>query len=197
MKKILLLIPILFIFSCHQYDKNLEDYINSFTPKVVSRYQLAHILYLPDTTHFVIVDLRNVHDYAIDHIPGAISLPLNRFNSKEFYKKAVKQLKGASDKIILAYGYNGSDAKVFSAIMQSVGFSNVYAIPTAYNELKKGFIENYAISSIQFDENRPLYNFKEKFSELSKTPVSVTQSKKPVINIKVPVKKKEVGGGCE
>ena len=169
-----------------------DEYLNSFSYKEVTEEQLVQFLYDTDTSKYVLIDLRNPHDYAIDHLPGSINIPSKNLIDKK-YRKLLK-----SDKIKLAYGYNPSHARLIAAYANHMGYKNFFAVLGGFECVKTHFLDKYAIYSGQYDDEKPFFNYKEKYAELTaKGGAAPIEEKPKPVNITVPVKKKQVGGGCE
>ncbi len=181
---------LLLVGPCKPY-MDQDEYLGSFKYKEVTEEQLIQFLYDKDTSEYVLIDLRTPHDYAIDHLPGSISIPSKNLIDKK-YQKLLK-----SDKIKLAYGYNPSHARLIAAYANHMGYKNFFAVLGGFQCVKTHFLDKYAIYSGQYDDEKPYYNYKEKFAQLSAGGGVTQEEAKPKPVIKVPVKKKQVGGGCE
>ncbi len=65
----------------------------------------------------IIIDVRNPEEYAINHIPNAVNIPLGELQNrdKEFEKDAI---------IITACGKGGGRSAQASVLLKEKGFSN-------------------------------------------------------------------------
>ena len=85
----------------------------------------------------VFLDIRTARDYAVDHIPGARSMPFHPFFRDPSQKKKLDP-----SMTYILYGqepYNRKDRLMTQALVRS-GFGSVYFLRNGYNEwLKYGF----------------------------------------------------------
>ncbi len=193
MKKIFLFaILSVFLASCHFHNDDINQFVNSFSYKTLSQEDFYQLLYFKDTNNVVIVDLRDPRAFAIGHLPGAVNIP-----GKNLLDKKHKKLLG-SEKIKVFYSDDPSYTRMITAVAVRSGYPNCYALLGNYKSLRDNFVKKFAIRSAFYDDELPDFDYKEKFAELS-SGKGVASEQKPSapVSITVPVKKKEVGGGCE
>ncbi len=193
MKRLSFLILLLVVlFSCNVRNDDPHTFVKSFDIEELTPEQFYHILYFKDTVDFILIDLRNPHKFAMGHLPGAINIP-----SKSLLEENHKDL--LQSKIVkVFYSDDPSFTRLCVSVLVHEGYNDCYALLGNYQSLRDNFVNKFAIRSAFYDDEKPDYNYKEKFAELSAggNRQAETQSK-PKIEVKVPVKKKHVGGGCE
>ncbi len=193
MKRISYFIFLLFIIvSCNVKKDDPQALLQSFTIKEVTPEQFYQILYFNDTTNFILIDLRNPHQYAIGHLPHAINISSKNILDKK-HKKILK-----SNAVKLFYSDDPGLTRLTVTIVKRAGYQNCYAVLGTYKSLRDNFVKKFAIKSAFYDDEKPDFNYKEKFAQLSAGGGASSQTQTaPKPQIQVPVKKKQVGGGCE
>ncbi len=193
MKRISFLIFLLIaLVSCNVKNDDPLSFSKSFDIKELTPEQFFQVLYFHDTTNFVLIDLRDPHRFALGHLPGAINIP-----SKSLLKKQHKQVL-SSKAVKVFYSDDPSFTRMNVMLAKRAGYSDCYALLGNYQSLRDNFVKHFAIRSAFYDDEKPDYNFKDKFLELSAGGGSATQTAAaPKVSVQVPVKKKQVGGGCE
>ncbi len=193
MKRLSYFIFLLFIFfSCNIKNDDPKTFLQSFNTKELTPEQFYQVIYFNDTSNFILIDLRNPRQFAIGHLPHAISIPskniLDKKHEKILKSKAVK----------LFYSDDPSLTRLTVTIAERAGYQNCYAVLGTYKSLRDNFVKKFAIKSAFYDDEKPDFDYKEKFAQLS---AGGGTSSQPQTNaapkIQVPVKKKQVGGGCE
>ncbi len=186
-----LIILLVALASCNVKNDDPESFMQSFQIKELSPEQFYHIIYFQDTVNFVLIDLRDPHTYALGHLPNAINIP-----SKSLLKKWHKDVLN-SDAIKVFYSDDPSFTRLSVTVAKRAGYKNCYALLGTYESLRNNFVKNFAIRSAFYDDEKPDFNYKDKFAELAAGGGTPTTQSQPKVSVQVPVKKKQVGGGCE
>ncbi len=192
-KLILIIVSFNLLASCQSKQGFNENEARKCNVQQVNKETLTNILYGGGSNEIQFIDLRTPHEYAMDHLPGAINIPFKNFFDQK-YQKLIKP-----DKILIAYG-NGSEAQL--AAMMGFHFENlnIYVIPAEYDFLKNKILNRFALYSGVYNDEQPLVNFKEALKEIARkygSGQTKTQIPKPKTNLPtVKRKKKEVTGGC-
>lgn len=100
-KKILLFITILFITGC-----------SSDTYKTIDSNEAMKLI----ENGAIIVDVREISEYEINHIPNSINIPLNNIESINYNK----------DSTIIVYCATGVRSSQAALKLHSLGYTNIY-----------------------------------------------------------------------
>ena len=181
----------LLLISCHKRDNNLDNYYKSFEPQILSLQEVEKIITGDDINNFILIDIRDPHKFAMGHLQGAVNIP-----AKSWYRDKYKDLL-KNDKNKLIYGENSTQARLIASYANFVGIKNVKAILGGYEFLYKYFYKQDTTNVSLYDDERPQFSYKEKFESISKAGITPIVQKKKQININIPIKKKQLGGGCD
>ena len=195
MKKItLILVAFLLIISCKNNSEISSNEIKkSCNANSITKEQLANILYSKDLTGVQFIDIRTPHDYTISHLPNAINIPMKNFFNKKYFKKINK------NDVLIVYGADATSPRLMALMSDHFNKGNFYIALGGYTYIRHNIIDNYAIYSGMYDDEKPLVDFQKTIDEIkskagvkSDKIIKKTTSSKPIVKRK----KKEVTGGC-
>ncbi|KOY88245.1 3-oxoacyl-ACP synthase [bacterium 336/3] len=122
-------------------------------------YNELHYLYfgksynkdLPDTTRYIKMHGRKIYEFALKHVPQAMKDCLEKGNIpiEKVKKILIHQANAKMDEAILTHFFKLYNMKPPVGIMpmniQMLGNSSVATIPTLYDQIKKGNLENQSL----------------------------------------------------
>ncbi len=135
---------------------------------------------------YFIIDLRRPEHYKIGHIPGAVNIRPNELLLSEKLEYLPK------NKPIVLYCYHGYTSAATTAYLRVLGYE-AYSLKFGYHSFMDGILNKRIDFNTAFNDFPFITGDKRVDIRVSQT--QTQQVKKPAIT--VPVKKKQVGGGCE
>ncbi len=140
-----------------------------------------------DPTKYFIIDLRKKEHYKIGHIPGAVNIRANELLPSEKLAYLPK------DKPIVVYCYHGYTSVATTAYLRVLGYK-AYSLKFGYHSFMDGILNKRINFNTAFNTYPYITGSKRIDVKVSKAQAA-QPSQQP--KIAVPVKKKQVGGGCE
>ena len=141
-----------------------------------------------DPSKYFIIDLRKNEHYKVGHIPGAVNI-----RPKELLPSG-KLTYLPKDKPIVVYCYHGYTSVATTAYLRVLGY-NAYSLKFGYHSFMDGILNKRIDFKTAFNTFPYITGSKRIDVKVSKAQAVTGQAPKPAI--KVPVKKKQLGGGCE
>ena len=196
MKPILTILTAILLMTSCQHQKGLEQVEtgNKCKANLITKEQLADLLYSDGIDNVQFIDIRTPHQYAVGHLPGAINVPKKNFFNPAYFSKINK------DAVLMIYGDDASDARLLALMAGHFKKGNFNVILGGYDYIKNKIIDKYAIYSGLYDDEEALVDYQKFIDELRSRAGSGSAAPKakpaaagkPIIKHK----KKEVTGGC-
>ncbi|HIP49185.1 MAG TPA: rhodanese-like domain-containing protein [Lutibacter sp.] len=196
MKKIILVVVIAFIFASCSFNEgiNADETNQNCVANVLTKQQLADLLYTKDLSGIQFIDIRTPHKFSIGHLPNAINIPISNFFDKERFK-AINQ----GDMLVI-YGEDASSPKMMGLLASHFNKGSFYTAGGGYDYIVENITNGFGLNSSLYDDEIPLVDYQKVIDEIkAKSGASVsTEVKKKAVNTKpiIKRKKKEVSGGC-
>ncbi len=137
---------------------------------------------------YFIIDLRKNEHYKVGHIPGAINIRPNELLPSKKLAYLPK------NKPIVVYCYHGYTSVATTAYLRVLGY-DAYSLKFGYHSFMDGILNKRIDFKTVFNDFPYITGDKRLDIKLSKVQTNNQTGPKP--QIKVPIKKKQVGGGCE
>jgi len=196
MKKLFLIVIIAVMFvSCSSNEGIQADETNkNCEANILTKQQLADLLYSKDLKGVQFIDIRSPHKFAIGHLPNAINVPMDNFFDKNRFQKINKE------DMLVVYGEDASTPKMMGLLASHFNKGSFYTAGGGYDYISNNILNGFGINSGLYDDEKPLVDYQKAIDELkAKAGVSSTKTtKKKTTNSKpiVKRKKKAVSGGC-
>lgn len=158
--------------------------------KVIQPEQVMEII-KSNNQGYQFIDLRSPKEFNLNHIEGAINIPVH-----DLLKSENKEILNPVEKMNILYGATVEDACPSWLILQQLNFSNNSIMLGGYDLVKSNIIDKYAPDEVWFKNEVAKYNYAQIVKETAGAGSSSTSSapkKKSPIKRK---KKKRVAGGC-
>ncbi len=137
---------------------------------------------------YFIIDLRKNEHYKAGHIPGAVNIRANELLPSKKLAYLPK------NKPIVLYCYKGYTSVATTAYLRVLGY-DAYSLKFGYHSFMDGILNKRIDFNKVFNDFPYITGDKRLDIKLSKNQDNKQSTPKP--QIKVPVKKKQVSGGCE
>jgi rhodanese-related sulfurtransferase len=196
MKKLFLVLSITFLFVSCNLEKGIDikDINQNCKANAFSAEQMADLLYTDGINEVAFIDIRTPHDYAMEHLPNAINVPMANFFSEKYFSKIPK------DKVLVLYGYDASSPRLMALLSGHFNKGKFYVALGGYDYLKKHILDGYSLYSGLYNDEEPLVDFQQVINEIksraggtsTRKTVKAAKPSKPIVKRK----KKEVSGGC-
>ncbi len=175
---------------------NAKDLLNlvNYSERYLSVDDIARSLMQQDQ-FLLLIDVRKPEQYKEFTLPGAINIPIDSL----FLQKNLQLLSGADVYTIVFFSNGSSLADKAWLIATAAGYNNLYVLKGGLNAWFNELLQPKRPADWATKEEFDKYNFRlaaaRYFTGASGTDDAT--SSKPVVKVQVPVKKKQVGGGCE
>lgn len=196
MKKIILVAVIaLVLVSCSSKEGIKGEETNqNCVANVLTKQQLADLLYTKDLSGIQFIDIRTPHKFAIGHLPNAINVPVKNFFDKERFETI------NPNDMLIVYGEDASTPKMMGLLASHFNKGSFYTAGGGYDYIVNNIIEGFGLNSSLYDDEVPLVDYQKVIDEIKARSGAGTSTKvkKKATNNKpiVKRKKKEVSGGC-
>ena len=163
---------------------------------VQKEYLLGQQEFYKDSSHFVLVDTRDLYEFNKSHLPNAVNIPLKDVLEEtviDFLKTINNQGKSP-----LLYGTNPSEVVSVWMTLYQLGFENtkVLAISTK-NERNSLIVRDYSLEKAETDYKKTLDSLRSLKTILEVPPKKVEKKPVPIKVAPAPKKKKAAPeGGC-
>ena len=162
LNKILILSLVIATISCSvddskKYVLSPQETLQAYIDKtdIYPAEKIANIMLCNDSAHlFQFIDLRTPHDFAVNHIPGAINIPFKDIFDKENYK-----LINQDKHINVLYSYNASDAIEAYIMLKQLNFKNIKVALGGFTYVNDYIVDSYGIKTGVYDDEKPKYDF--------------------------------------
>ncbi len=194
-KAVVLFISLFLLTSCNlKQGIQQKDVNQNCEANVIGKEQLADLLYSKNIKGVQFIDIRNPHQYAISHLPGAINIPMKNFFNEKYFSKINK------DAVLILYGEDASAPRLMALMGGHFKKGFFHVALGGYPYIKNKIIDNYGIYSGLYNDEIPLVDFQQAINEIrSRAGGQIkTVKPKPAATVKPVIKrkKKEVTGGC-
>ncbi len=163
---------------------------------VQKEYLLGQQEFYKDSSHFVLVDTRDLYEFNKSHLPNAVNIPLKDVLEEtviDFLKTINNQGKSP-----LLYGTNPSEVVSVWMTLYQLGFENtkVLAISTK-NERNSLIVRDYSLEKAETDYKKTLDSLRSLKTKLEVPQKKVEKKPVPIKVAPAPKKKKAAPeGGC-
>ena len=172
---------------------DIKDINQNCKANAFSAEQMADLLYADKIDDVAFIDIRTPHEYAVEHLPNAINVPMANFFNNKYFSKIPK------DKVLVIYGEDASTPRLMALMSGHFNKGKFYVALGGYEYLKKHILNGYSLYSGIYNDEEPLVDYQQVVNEI-KSRSGVSSSVKPVkTKPSKPIvkrKKKEVSGGC-
>ena len=109
--------------------KGLTDFVREAKQKI-REWTLAVAHDKVERGGVLVIDVREPHEFAAGHIPGAINIPRGSIDgaADPGFKHRVEALCTARDKELLLYCQSGGRSAMAAATLQEMGFAHVHSL---------------------------------------------------------------------
>ncbi len=153
-----------------------------------SQYLISADKVFEDPSKYFIIDLRKKEHYKVGHIPGAVNIRPNKL----LPSLSLKYL--PTNKPIVVYCYHGYTSVATTAYLRVLGY-DAYSLKFGYHSFMDGILNKRIDFSTAFG-TFPYITGSKRIDVKASKAQAVAATAQPV-KVAVPVKKKQVGGGCE
>lgn len=108
----------------------------------------------------MLVDIRNKEIFDKNHIENAVNIPLNDL----FMNEALKSLKKHKGNIVI-YSESEDNSVIATLLLQSIGFSNIYALAGNHSIFKDNIINNYEKPYLFYNSEKMKWNYPNFFQD--------------------------------
>ncbi len=162
--------------------------VNKVAHEEPSEYLISADEVFANLDKYFIIDLRKPEHYKVGHIPGAVNIRAPQLvMSKDLSRLPV-------DKPIVVYCYHGYTSVSVTAYLRVLGY-DVRSLKFGYHSFMDGILNRRIDFNTAFNEFPYITGSQRMDIKVSAAESPAPAQPKPTLNI--PVKKKEVGGGCE
>lgn len=167
-----------------KYVLSAEETLNAYLNKddILSPEKLANIIlceFSQDKYQFI--DLRNPHEFMIDHIPNAINIP-----AKDILKDENLHILNQGEKINIIYCKKNCVSVNAYIMLKQLNYKNIKVALGGFEFINNYVINKYGIKTGVYDDEMPRYNFLRLIAE-SDMP-TLDSIKKPAVIVKNPNK---------
>ncbi len=172
-----------------------EDLVNlvNYKEHYVSVDQIAQSLMEHDR-FLLLVDVRSPEQYKAFTLPGAINMPID-----SLFNESNRQILSGSDVYNIVFFSNGSSLADKAWLMATAaGMKNLHVLRGGLNAWFNDLLQPKRPADWARQEEFKIYNFRRAAARFFTGASSQEESSSaPAVKVQVPVKKKQVGGGCE
>jgi rhodanese-related sulfurtransferase len=141
----------------------------------------------------IMVDVRNIYDFAKGHLDNAVHIPkvdlLNKENI-DLFRKAAKE-----NKTIILYGKDQLDVTGPGMILREIGFENVKVLMGGYDYMKE-LISGKIVTIDEYKFENQKYNYAEITRSTSGSQGVSEKAASPEMIVPVKKSKSKAEGGC-
>ena len=158
--KILILSLAIFMVSCGLDDskkyvltpqETLHEYINK--TDIYDAEKMANVM-LCDKSIYQLIDLRTPHEFAVNHLKGAINIPLKDIFDEDYYN-----IINQDEKINILYSNNASNAIDAYLMLKQLNFKNIKVALGGFDYVNNYIVESYGIKTGVYNDEKPKYDF--------------------------------------
>ena len=174
-------------------NKDLINLVN-YKERYVSVDDIARALMQQDK-FLLLVDVRSPEQYKEFSLPGAVNIPID-----SLFTETNMQLLSGSDVYNIVFFSNGSSLADKAWLMATTaGYKNLHVLKGGLNAWFNDLLQPKRPADWATKEEFQKYYFRLAAARYftGATGSEEAASSKPAVKVQVPVKKKQVGGGCE
>ncbi len=133
-------------------DKTLQAYINKDDIYPVEK--IANILLCKNSKKHQLIDIRTPHEFAIDHLPGAINIPSKHILDDEYYD-VINQ----DENINVLYCKGGHQAINIYLMLKQLNIKNIKVARGGFDFINDYVVDSYGIKTGVYDDEKPRFDF--------------------------------------
>lgn len=186
LNKILILSFVLFMVSCGvddskkyvlSVDETLKAYLNK--DDILPAEKIANILLCDSvkTAKFQLIDIRTPHEFATDHISGAINIP-----SKDILDEEYNDIINQSEKINVLYCKGGHQAINIYLMLKQLNIKNTKVARGGFDFINDYIVDSYGIKTGVYNDEKPRFDFIRLVAGINK-PIYDSISRPKVIDV--------------
>lgn len=192
---IIVLLSIVLLSSCISKEGiHTDETLDKCKANVISKDSIRELLVNKEIDGIQFVDIRNPHEFAMGHLPNAISIPQENFFDKERFDQIDKEAK------IILYGDDASMPKMIALMANHFEKGDFYIALGGYDYLNEENRESFGLGENSYDDEIPVVDYQKEIDEIvSKSGVAPKPASKKKVSTAKPMivrKKKAVSGGC-
>lgn len=138
-----------YVFSA---DQTLQSYLSKEDIYPVEK--IANILLCKKSKKYQLIDIRTPHDFAINHLPGAINIPSKHILDEEYYN-----ILNQDEKINVLYCKGGHQAIDAYLMLKQLNFKNIKVALGGFDFIQNYIVDTYGIKTGVYDDEKPRYDF--------------------------------------
>jgi rhodanese-related sulfurtransferase len=166
-----------------------KETLSAITDKsnFISEAEMRDIV-LNNTGNYILVDVRNPHEYSKDHINGSVNMPARNLLSEESL-----EFFGNTDKTCIIYCAGAVNTNQVWMTLYQLGYKDIKAFIPGHTYIKEKILNNNR-DNLLLDGEKPRYDYAKEATpkEGSATVVKNEPKRQPIVKRK----KKMVEGGC-
>ncbi len=159
--KILILSVAILMLSCgidgsKKYVLSPEETLNAYLNKedIYSSEKIANILLCKQSDKYQLIDLRTPHEFAVDHIEGAINVPFKDIFDEEYFN-----ILNQDKHINVLYGTDATQAVDAYLMLKQLNFKNIKVALGGFDFMNKYIVDSYGIKTGIYDDEKPRYDY--------------------------------------
>ena len=159
--KILILSITFIMVSCgvddsKKYVISAEDALTAYLNKddIYSSEKIANILLCKKADKYQLIDIRTPHEFAINHLPGAINIPSKDILDEEYFETL-----NQDEKINVLYSSEGYQAIDSYMMLKQLNFKNIKVALGGFDFIHNYIVDSYGIKTGIYDDEKPRYDF--------------------------------------
>jgi rhodanese-related sulfurtransferase len=159
--KILILSITFIMVSCgvddsKKYVISAEDALTAYLNKddIYSSEKIANILLCKKADKYQLIDIRTPHEFAINHLPGAINIPSKDILDEEYFETL-----NQDEKINVLYSSEGYQAVDSYMMLKQLNFKNIKVALGGFDFIHNYIVDSYGIKTGIYDDEKPRYDF--------------------------------------
>ncbi len=142
----------------------------------------------------VMIDLRTPDEFDLDHVEGAVNVPL-----KSMIFNDMVDAKLSKDKVNMLYGRIGDNAVEAGLLLKMIGRNNFIVCPADYSFIKNNIMNNYNIHGGVYDNSIARYDYAKVVANtmgkgIGSSSTAAAPAAAPIVKR---AKKEAGGGGCD
>jgi len=159
--KILILSITILMVSCgiddsKKYVISPDEALTAYLKKddIYTSEKIANILLCKKAEKYQLIDIRTPHDFAINHLHGAINIPAKHILDEEYY-----EILNQDEKINVLYCSGGHQAINAYMMLKQLNFKNIKVALGGFDFIHNYIVDSYGIKTGVYDDEKPRYDF--------------------------------------
>jgi len=159
--KILILSIAILMVSCgidnsKKYVISADEALTAYLKKddIYTSEKIANILLCKKAEKYQLIDIRTPHEFAINHLDGAINIPSKDILNDEYYK-----ILNQDKKINVFYSKKGNQAINAYIMLKQLNFKNIKVALGGFDFIHNYIVDSYGIKTGIYDDEKPRYDF--------------------------------------